>query len=76
MYVQGFATGLAGDPNGKDPESLIAQENRLLRYTNLIRLSMAGNLKDFGVVPGNGRTTPGKKLDYNVKGAGYTNDPQ
>jgi len=76
VYVQGFATGLAGAPNGQDPETRVAQENRLIRYGDLIRLTMAGNLKDFQLVLGNNRKTPGVKVDYNGKPAGYTADPQ
>ncbi len=76
VYVQGFTTGLADDPNGLDTESLPAQENRLLRYEDLIRLSLAGNLKNFQLTLGNDRKTPGSKVDYNGTPAGYTADPQ
>ncbi len=76
VYVQGFATGLADDPNGQDSESFPAQEARLLHYEDLIRLSLAGNLKTFQLTLGNDRKTPGSRIDYNGGPAGYTADPQ
>ncbi len=72
---QGFANGLVTDPNDaeRDPD---ADRETLLETTDHIRLGMAGNLKGFRLVTGQGATSPGRLLSYNGARAGYADDPQ
>ncbi|WP_116112875.1 pullulanase-type alpha-1,6-glucosidase [Austwickia chelonae] len=74
---QGFATGLAGAPNGSpangDPA---AQGARLRHETDLIQLGLAGNLRHYTFrSQASGRPVTGAKIDYNGKPAGYADRP-
>ena len=74
---QGFINGLFLNPNHSPwntdtPKSAEAQAEQLLNYTQLIRLSMAGNLANFNL-----SGVKGKSLSYRGQPpAGYTQDPQ
>jgi pullulanase-type alpha-1,6-glucosidase len=66
---QGFVNGLCYDNN--DASACTAgQRNSLQYWQNLIRLSLAGNLKDYKL---NG--TLGSAYNYGGQPAGYTQDP-
>ncbi|GAA3589916.1 hypothetical protein GCM10022419_085560 [Nonomuraea rosea] len=70
--VQGFGSGLAGAPNGSPANGSPEQQRaRLAGYSDLIRLGLTGNLRDY-VLP-SGRK--GSEIDYNGSPAGYTAAP-
>eukprot|EP00878_Enallax_costatus_P010482 GHUV01010944.1.p1 GENE.GHUV01010944.1~~GHUV01010944.1.p1 ORF type:complete len:704 (+),score=164.13 GHUV01010944.1:956-3067(+) len=62
---QGFATGLATDPNGAHHQGS-AQEQlaTLLHRTDWVRFALAGNLKDFEAVVADGRLLAGQHDTY------------
>jgi pullulanase-type alpha-1,6-glucosidase len=74
--IQGFATGLYTDPNASAANGTTAeQKTRLLHYQDLIRLGLAGNLRDYTFVDSTGQTVKGSEVDYNGQPAGYAADP-
>jgi pullulanase-type alpha-1,6-glucosidase len=73
---QGFATGLYFAPNAAEKRPPEQQLSKLLDYTDWIRLTMAGNLRNYAITRANGDTIPGEKVLYNGSAAGYTLDPQ
>jgi pullulanase-type alpha-1,6-glucosidase len=74
--VQGFATGLFTDPNGAPVNGTPPEQRaRLLHYHDLIKLGLAGNLRDYAFVDREGRTVTGSQVDYNGQPAGYAADP-
>ncbi|RRD51717.1 pullulanase-type alpha-1,6-glucosidase [Buchananella hordeovulneris] len=73
---QGFGTGLATDPNGLSGLSAAEQRTRLGHLTDLVRLGMAGNLKDYEFVAFDGKRKAGRELDYNGAPGGYASQPQ
>lgn len=76
LQEQGFLTGLAYDPNATDQGSIADQEATLAHRSDWIRVSLAGNLKDFPLIDRNGNPVLGWQVDYNGQQAGYTLDPQ
>lgn len=72
---QGFANGLYLRPN--ELSSAGSQEKaQLLHASDLIRVGIAGGLRDFQFVTADGSTRKGSEIDYNGQPAGYTLDPQ
>jgi pullulanase-type alpha-1,6-glucosidase len=70
--VQGFGSGLAGAPNGSPANGTAEQQRaRLAGYSDLIRLGLTGNLRDY-VLPSGKK---GSEIDYNGSPAGYTAAP-
>lgn len=77
LQEQGFINGLFTNPNGIDPRSPEEQKAALLEFSDLIRVSLAGNLADYQITSGTGDIVSGADLLYNGNpGAGYTADPQ
>ncbi|WP_375755928.1 pullulanase-type alpha-1,6-glucosidase [Corallococcus exercitus] len=76
LQEQGFISGLLSDPNSTDQGTEEAQKDKLLRYSDWIRVGLAGNLKDYSLVDRTGATVTGEGVDYNGAKAGYTLDPQ
>ncbi|MGN7979280.1 pullulanase-type alpha-1,6-glucosidase [Microbacterium sp. 22195] len=75
-FMQGFGTGLATDPNGDPINGSAAQQLAALGHdTDLVKLGLAGNLRDFAFTTSDGRTTAGKDIDYNGQRAGYADQP-
>ncbi|RPI87578.1 MAG: pullulanase-type alpha-1,6-glucosidase [Chloroflexi bacterium] len=74
--LQGFITGLYNQPNSSEQDGLSSQKEKLLRYTDWIKLGMAGNLANFPLINAVGKIVPGAEIDYNRQLAGYTKDPQ
>ncbi len=75
---QGYATGLAGAPNGTDANGSPAQQrDRLLGYTDIIQLGLAGNLRDFSFNSARTRRPiRGDQVPYKgVLAAGYAAAP-
>lgn len=73
---QGFVTGLYTDPNDFDQGSEDAQLENLLHFADLIRVGLAGNLRDYPLVNAEGDPVTGRQILYNGQFAGYTDDPQ
>ncbi|MFI6738273.1 pullulanase-type alpha-1,6-glucosidase [Nonomuraea sp. NPDC050451] len=70
--VQGFGSGLAGTPNGAPANGTAEQQRaRLAGYTDLIKLGLAGNLRDY-VLPSGKK---GSEIDFNGSPAGYAAEP-
>lgn len=76
IQEQGFITGLYIDPNGFTWGSPEDQKSRLLYLMDIIRLSLAGNLKDYQFQRADGRIVRGSEIDFNGQPAGFTADPQ
>ncbi len=74
--LQGFATGLALDPNGVDQGVPAEVNSKLLHYSDQIRVGLAGNLKDYTLVNRLGVEVNGSDVDYNGQPGGYALDPQ
>ena len=72
---QGFANGLFYDHNAFNSGSSEELE-KLLLFSDQIRVGMAGNLADYEFIDHNGDLVTGKDVDYNGQPAGYTQDPQ
>jgi len=74
--IQGFASGLGTVPNGSPANGSAAeQQARLLHYTDLVKLGLAGNLRDYTFTGTAGGVVKGSELDYNGMPAGYTAAP-
>ncbi len=79
---QGFINGLYTNSNHSKwntdtPKSPDAQKQQLINYTNAVRLSMAGNLKDFLLTDSKGVVRKGSTFAYRGSPpAAYTLDPQ
>src|SRR4029450_11861364 len=76
LQEQGFLTGLLVDPNSTDQGSRDEQLARLLRYSDWIKVGLAGNLAAFRLVNQFGALVRASEIDYNGQPAGYTADPQ
>jgi pullulanase-type alpha-1,6-glucosidase len=75
--VQGFASGLFTDPNGAAVNGTADEQRaRLLHAHDLIKVGLAGNLRDFRFVNAAGQTVTGAQVDYNGQPAGYAGDPE
>ena len=74
--IQGFASGLFTDPNASlangTPDE---QRARLLHYHDLIKVGLAGNLRDYRFVDAAGNAVRGAEVDYNGQPAGYAAEP-
>ncbi len=70
---QGFATGLATDPNGTDQGDALA---KLLYQSDWIRAGIAGGLADYRFESAGGAVVKSAEIDYNGQPTGYTRDPQ
>ncbi len=75
-FRQGFGTGLGTDPNG-DPINGTTEEALadLARQTDLVKLGLAGNLRDYELTTADGSVKKGSELDYNGQPAGYADEP-
>ena len=73
---QGFGNGLFTMPNGSSPVSPEEQLKDLRHRTDLIRVGLAGSLKDFKLLNSEGKTVRADQIDYNGQGAGYTSRPE
>lgn len=75
--VQGFGSGAYTDPNG-DPGNGTPEEQlaRVRHQADLVRLGMAGNLRDYRFRTSAGSVQRGDELDYNGQPAGYADSPE
>jgi hypothetical protein len=70
-FDQGYGTGLGTDPNGKSRAGM----KDLGHLTDLVKLGMAGNLRDFSFTTSDGTVRTGAQIDYNGQPAGYADQP-
>ncbi|NOW01643.1 pullulanase-type alpha-1,6-glucosidase [Isoptericola chiayiensis] len=84
-FTQGFGTGLFTDPNGREArtgepgtvnDGSDDEAADLGHQTDLVRLGLAGNLRDFTFLTSDGKTTRGEDLDYRGSPAGYADSPE
>ncbi|WP_418277742.1 pullulanase-type alpha-1,6-glucosidase [Isoptericola jiangsuensis] len=84
-FTQGFGTGLFTDPNGREASAGDAgsvndggadEAADLGHQTDLVRLGLAGNLRDFAFTTSDGELTRGEDLDYRGSPAGYADSPE
>jgi pullulanase len=68
---QGFVNGLWYDKNDFASGTL----PQLIEATDLVKLALAGTLREYQFVDGHERLVTGGQLDYNGRPAGYGNDP-
>lgn len=73
--LQGFVTGLYCDPNDYYQGEWWEQHQKLLTQSDWVRLSLAGNLRNFQLMNAQGHTVIGRQLEYRGGPAGYTLDP-
>ncbi|KAK9832555.1 hypothetical protein WJX81_008597 [Elliptochloris bilobata] len=75
---QGFATGLATAPNAFTQADMTPEQQRTLlaEYTDLLRLSLAGNLRDYELLDVRGQAMPGRRVLYNGVPAAYAVFPE
>ncbi|KEF35601.1 alpha-dextran endo-1,6-alpha-glucosidase [Deinococcus sp. RL] len=73
LQDQGFATGLFTLPNGL-PQN--ADRARALALSDLVRIGLTGNLRDYRLTNAAGVTVAGKDLSYNGAPAGYAASPR
>ncbi|MFB8146507.1 pullulanase-type alpha-1,6-glucosidase [Microbacterium sp. NPDC056003] len=74
IFYQGFGTGLFTDPNGR-PDVPGDPAGDLARKTDLVKLGLAGNLRDFEMTASDGTVKAGDQFDYNGSPAGYADQP-
>jgi pullulanase len=68
---QGFINGLWYDNNGSSAATL----QQLLDTGDLVKLALAGTLKDYSLLDRNGHLVTGDQLNYDGQPAGYTLNP-
>ena len=74
--IQGFASGLYTDPNGAAVNGTAAEQlARLGHLEDLVKLGLAGNLRDYTFTDSAGQVVRGSQVDYNGQPAGYAADP-
>ncbi|WP_024287088.1 pullulanase-type alpha-1,6-glucosidase [Cellulomonas sp. KRMCY2] len=75
--IQGFGSGAYTDPNGAAVNGTEDEQlARLQHQGDLVRLGLAGNLRDYSFVASDGQVTTGAELDYNGQPAGYATSPE
>ena len=72
---QGFGSGAFSDFNGLDTRSEAERRADYLHRVDLVKLGLAGNLKDYTLTTYDGKTVLGAQLDYNGQGAGFASQP-
>jgi len=74
--LQGVVTGLATEMRTDfDQGSTLDQLERLMEYSDWLRLSLAGGLRDFMMEDRFGRTVKGMQVLYGAVPAAYTREP-
>ncbi|QRV01486.1 pullulanase-type alpha-1,6-glucosidase [Arcanobacterium phocisimile] len=73
-FEQGFGNGLATAPNAHTTSDNAAYE-KLKHKTDLIRLGLAGNLRDYEFYTSDGNLTRGDHIDYGGQPAGFASQP-
>ena len=73
---QGFGTGLLTQPSGLDHRTWNEQSADLAHRTDLVRLGMAGNLKDYVMTISDGTVRRGIDLIHNGAPTAFASQPQ
>ncbi|WP_216378083.1 alpha-1,6-glucosidase domain-containing protein [Arcanobacterium phocae] len=73
-FEQGFGNGLATAPNSHSTGDQ-ATYQKLKQKTDLIRLGLAGNLRDYEFYTSDGKWTRGDHIDYAGQSAGFASEP-
>ncbi len=76
LREQGFATGLYFRPNAAEYRDAEQQKWKLFDYSDLIRITLAGNLQNYEFVRGSGERVPALWVQHNGSSAGFALDPQ
>ncbi|MEV7611117.1 pullulanase-type alpha-1,6-glucosidase [Microbacterium sp. NPDC089320] len=75
-FRQGFGTGLGTDPNGDPINGTTEQALADLGHeTDLVKVGLAGNLRNFSFTTSDGAVTAGEAIDYRGSAAGYADQP-
>ncbi len=74
--IQGFGSGEYTDPNGSAANGTTADQLARVQHDgDLVRLGLAGNLRDYSFLTSAGSVRKGSQLDYNGQPAGYADQP-
>lgn len=76
IFDQGFATGLYSQPNNEEHRNHDHQKWVLFEYCDLIKATLAGNLKDFRFVRASGDEASAHQVRYNDQSAGFNLNPR
>ncbi len=75
--IQGFGSGAYTDFNGAAVNGDSSQQLSTLEHdVDLVKLGMAGNLRDFSFQTSDGSVRTGAQIDYNGQPAGYADSPE
>ena len=75
--IQGFGSGGGTDPNGDAINGSTADQlARAAHDADLVRLGMAGNLRDYAFQTSAGTVQTGAEIHYNGQPAGYADSPE
>jgi pullulanase-type alpha-1,6-glucosidase len=75
--IQGFGSGAYVDANGAPVNGTEAEQlARAQHQADLVRLGLAGNLRDYAFLTSAGVVQTGAELDYNGQPAGYAESPE
>ncbi|MBE1874750.1 pullulanase-type alpha-1,6-glucosidase [Myceligenerans pegani] len=85
LFQQGVGTGLFTDPNGRDARLGDAgsvndggadEADDLAHQMDLVKLGLAGNLRDYELITSDGEVRRGDEIDYRGSPAGYADSPE
>ncbi len=75
LQRQGWASGLHFAPTPEAQAAGLASREALLRAADLVRVGLAGTLRDFALQAADGRTLRLAQIDYAGQPAGYASQP-
>ena len=75
IFDQGFATGLYSQANHEEHRNHEHQKWVMFEYCDLIKVGLAGNLKDFRFTRAGGEEVTADQIWYNDQPAGFTRNP-
>jgi pullulanase-type alpha-1,6-glucosidase len=75
LQRQGWINGLFDDPNPSARAAGLDQREALLRVADLVRVGLAGTLRDVRLQTHSGAVLPMSQIDYAGQGAGYASQP-
>lgn len=75
MFDQGFATGLYSQANNEERRNQEHQKWVLFEFCDIIKASLAGNLKDYRLIRAGGEDVSADEIWYNGQPAGFTKSP-
>jgi pullulanase len=70
---QGYVNGLVYDRNDRAPATLTNAD--LMRTADMVRVGLAGSLRDYKMINAKDELVPLSKVDYNGQPAGYVSEP-